>query len=87
MLRGYRCIVIAALGWLSLAASNPPKQAAHHNNSAPQDEITNAANTIAPAVAKAEKTPEKDRGCDQGKDARNSDLCAQWKAADAARDI
>jgi hypothetical protein len=82
----YRCIIVAAFGWLSLAASNPPKQAAHPGNPAPQGEITKAANTVATAIAKAEKTPEKDRGCDQGKDERNSDLCAQWKAADAARD-
>ena len=86
MLRGYRIAIIAAFGWLSLAASSPPKKSATNNNAAPQDETTKAANTIATAVAKAEETPEKDRGCDQGKDERNSDLCAQWKAADAARD-
>jgi hypothetical protein len=31
-------------------------------------------------------TPRFDQGCERGKDDRQSDLCAQWKAADAAAD-
>lgn len=31
-------------------------------------------------------TPPLDKGCERGKDDRQSDLCAQWKAADAASD-
>jgi hypothetical protein len=86
MLRGYRFIVIAAFGWLSLAASNPPNQSSHPDKAASQNEISDAANTVATAITETVKSPEKDGGCDQGKDERNSDLCAQWKAADAARD-
>ncbi|MFL9840045.1 hypothetical protein ABS767_03635 [Sphingomonas sp. ST-64] len=34
----------------------------------------------------ANKAKEADRGCQRGKDDRSSDLCAQWKAADAAKE-
>ncbi|MEP6785084.1 MAG: hypothetical protein ABI898_05000 [Sphingomonadales bacterium] len=82
----YRSVVIAAFGWLSVAASNPPKEATQANNTGPQREISNAANTVASAITEAAKPPEKDGGCNEGQDERHSDLCAQWKAADAARE-
>ena len=91
MLRGYRCIVIAAFGWLSLATNESSiapssvgdNQAASeraNDSKAPQS----ATQTI--ALPKAPEPEPKDAGCPNGKDRRNSDLCAQWKAADAAFD-
>jgi hypothetical protein len=41
-------------------------------------------NNIAAAIEKANQPKQPDAGCDAGKDDRRSDLCAQWKAADAA---
>jgi len=45
-----------------------------------------AAATVASAIRETIQPVESDEGCDHGQDRRNSDLCAQWKAADAARD-
>jgi hypothetical protein len=86
MLRGYRCIVIAAFGWLSLAASPAPDNGAQADQAAPKGKISKADQHVAAAITEAAKPSEKDRGCTQGKEERQSDLCAQWKAADAASD-
>lgn len=51
-----------------------------------QNSIRHAAETIASAISNAREMHEPDRGCDQGNDNRSSDLCAQWKSADAAKD-
>jgi hypothetical protein len=83
---GYRCIIIAAFGWLSLAAGPAPKQSAQPDNAASQSEVSAAAKTVASAISNAAKSSKEDGGCQQGQDERSSDLCAQWKAADAARD-
>lgn len=45
-----------------------------------------AASTIAAAIRETIYPVGKDEGCEKAEDRRNSDLCAQWKAADAARD-
>lgn len=39
-----------------------------------------------PTLLGLQSTEESDRGCRKGQDNRTSDLCAQWKAADAAYD-
>lgn len=36
------------------------------------------------SIVEPDGTPDLEKPCDPGKDNRNSDLCAQWKAADAA---
>jgi hypothetical protein len=62
-------------------AGNPPNP----NNEANKGEATqSAANTIARAIR--EVRPDEDSGCEDRKDKRSSNLCAQWKAADAAND-
>ena len=86
MLRGYR-LFFAALG-LVLAAHHPnleaqPKQAAA------QDRSANALENIAAAYDKQAERAERSQEsnpCKPGDDKRDSDLCAQWKAADAAAD-
>lgn len=83
MLRGYRGFLLAVVGWLSLGAQHPqPATKAQQTQSAAQldastSRIVEAINNIA---------REQDAGCEDRKDKRSSDLCAQWKAADAARD-
>lgn len=52
---------------------------------APPPQKVEVINTVQTSeVAKPEKPDPKDAPCDPPKDVRTSDLCAQWKAADAA---
>lgn len=83
MPRGYRLSVVAAFGWLIFAAS-PPSQAAEGNEATSQQADSRELGRIAAALEKLPETPAPDAGCDAGEDDRSSDLCAQWKAADAA---
>lgn len=87
----YRRIILAAVGWLILAGANhaasyPPKDdqkaAASRRNAGTKQ----AAGTIASAVSITNQPIARDKGCDPGNDKRDSDLCAQWKAADSASD-
>lgn len=85
MLRGYRCILIALVGWLSLAATADPH--AQPKESATQQSIAKSLSDISTTLneqaERAERAPET-QPCASGDDHRDSDLCAQWKAADAA---
>jgi hypothetical protein len=83
----YRSIVIAALGWLSLVGGGPgPEKNAQSKQPASQSTVRGK------VVQPIFRTPEPpiasspDTGCKKGRDKRQSDLCAQWKAADAAWD-
>lgn len=87
----YRSYILALVGWLVLAAAAPnhgdlPKQAAQPQQNQSGDQVSQAANTVATAINNTVGSPDHDRRCNQGQDDRNSDLCAQWKAADAARE-
>lgn len=86
MPRGYRCILIAVVGWLSLAAAQS-NVAADKEEGATQERVANSLENIASTyreqTERAERSPET-RPCEPGYDQRDSDLCAQWKAADAA---
>ena len=84
MLRSYRHIIFALVGFLTLAAANP-KQAATNPQSNAEQQQGRPLDGIAPAIQDAAKPSEHDKECPQGDDRRSSDLCAQWKAADAAR--
>lgn len=86
MLRSYRHFIFALVGCLSLAAQQPEptaseKQAATNQRIA--DALTDIARTYDNQAKGAEGAPES-RPCNPGDDQRDSDLCAQWKAADAA---
>lgn len=88
MPRGYRTIVIAAVGWLALTGAQP-KPAASHEQSYAYSRVGNALSNVAAIndkqTKRSERAPESPP-CGprqyQGKD----DVCAQWKAADAAAD-
>ncbi len=79
----YRSIIVAAVGWLALTAASPEHQAADRNQRYADNASAKALQNIASAIQQANERPEPDAGCKAGQDARNSDLCAQWKAADA----
>lgn len=83
MLGGYRSIVIAIVGWLSLAAAQPEK-AAPDPQAASRNQVAESLNEIATALKNQAESSELEKPCDKGNDNRSSDLCAQWKAADAA---
>ncbi len=82
MSRGYR-ILILAIGLALVGANQPPKPSAH-----PPKELTQTAKgqPSPVAFAKDPATPPKDAGCQRGEENRQSDLCAQWRSADAAAD-
>ena len=48
--------------------------------------VTSELRDIVKAIEKVNSAPHPDMGCPVGKEDRSSDLCAQWKAADAAND-
>jgi hypothetical protein len=87
MPRGYRCIILAAVGWLILAAvpaKAPPDQGKAADT---EQRIANSLDAIARAQGEAVKPippSEYQAPCGKGEKHRSSDLCAQWYAADAA---
>ncbi len=90
MPKSYQYFIIAVFGWLILTAANEPSQATDKEKQQRIDQQhqanqQRAADNIADAIRETISAPEKDRGCSKAKENRNSDLCAQWKAADAAR--
>ena len=92
MVRSDWGIVFAVVGWLSLLAANESKLAPQNISNAQATTQSNASSEVTKPTPQTVTTPEtpeaqpKDSGCADGKDRRNSDLCAQWKAADAAFD-
>jgi hypothetical protein len=84
MPRGYRCIILAAFGWLILAQALPKQgEAANRHDPVAQRQIANSLQSIASSLEKANEPKREDADCSPGSDDRKSDLCAQWKAADA----
>jgi hypothetical protein len=88
MPRGYRHFVFALVGWLSLAAVAPDNRGQTKDSQAaaniqrPLESIASAQNKIATAT----DTGEYQKPCKDGQANDQSDLCAQWYAARAARD-
>jgi hypothetical protein len=86
MLRGYRCIIVAVAG-LILIGANPAPQTSGQGKQANSTQTVSAKPQGAdPASPKQEVAQRPDPGCNDRRDNRDSDLCAQWKAADAAYD-
>ena len=86
MPRGYQCIVIAAVGWLALCAQHPnPSAKDEQAKSAPRvgDALSNNAATYREQTEPSKRVPEP-LPCGPAQYQSNDDLCAQWKAADAA---
>lgn len=83
MLRGYRGILCALAG-LVLAGAGPPKAERQQPAAAPTDKIAPALESIAASLRNQVKPSDLEQPCKEGDNTRSSDLCAQWKAADAA---
>jgi hypothetical protein len=73
------------MGWLSLAADTPKKAAAGEPSAASEERIAEAFNNLAAVVKGQAPSPQIETPCDPNDNIRSSDLCAQWKAADAAK--
>jgi hypothetical protein len=88
MLRSYWGIVVAVIGWLVLvSATQQGSREQPREQPKAQAETRQSALTGAPPPAEAAQIvnrPVLERQCGQGHNDRQSDLCAQWKAADAA---
>lgn len=79
-------IVVAGL---LVGAAPPPNERAQAEQAQAARDLTNAVEALSRNVAeqsKAGQPSELERPCEPGQDSRGSDLCAQWKAADAARE-
>jgi len=71
------------------AAVSPPESGGQAEQAKPQQnqQTTTGSTPIGqPQVESADKTDNTNQPCKAGQDNRNSDLCAQWKAADAAKE-
>lgn len=84
MLRGYRGIVAALIG-LILVAASPGGQRSNPQQAKPRQDVSETLSRIADALDEANKPQREAADCPEGGEDRQSDLCAQWKAADAAR--
>jgi hypothetical protein len=91
--RGYRfgigaalaalVIVCVGLGLYIGAIASPPKVGGTNQRAHAQQRVISAPNAALPQAPRGEDA---NSHCKQGEDNRHSDLCAQWKAADAASD-
>lgn len=84
MPRGYRCIIVAVVGWIILAAAPAPNNGAGNKQPGAADKRNNTLGSIASSLKEANKPKLEATNCSEGSDDRKSDLCAQWQAADAA---
>lgn len=82
MPRGYRYALLTAFGLL--AAASPPGERASREQAQAQRSIAESLRAIDAALKNANEPGEEAKPCPKGEDNRRSDLCAQWKAADAA---
>lgn len=84
MLRGYRGIFLA-FGLILSAATQPQHQNGQNPAKTTNSKIEHSLNGIISTQHEAEKASDLDKPCKEGDDNRASDLCAQWKAANAAQ--
>lgn len=77
--------ILLALAWLILGASLPQGQGSKEDRQAEQA-IANSLENVATAIERGNEPPSYNPDCPKGADDRRSDLCAQWKAADAAHE-
>jgi hypothetical protein len=86
MLGSDRRIFIALAGLALIGANQAPNEPAKGKQATTERQLPPAKPPVAPTVASVQIPAENDLGCDPGEDDRKSDLCAQWKAADATHD-
>lgn len=86
MLRSYRGIIFALIGLVSIGAGEPPKTQIQAEATKEKQEIAKSLESIATSLQRANESSDATKPCANDEEDRNSDLCAQWKAADAASD-
>jgi hypothetical protein len=86
MPRSCRFIIIAIAGLILVGAGQTPNAAAQPKKGQSTATIANKPTPSNPTAPEKPIATPPDTGCKQGEDKRGSDLCAQWKAADAAAD-
>ena len=79
-----RVMIVGFLALLTLAAA-PSQQRGAERQPQTDEEVSNSLREIATAINRANSQGDYERECREGNDNRRSDLCAQWKAADAAK--
>lgn len=84
MFRIYRGIILTISGLVLVGATPLNRKDEKTDQTEKNNRVENALEAIAVAQKEAVQPSEQERPCDQGNDNRQSDLCAQWKAADAA---
>ncbi|WP_346892923.1 hypothetical protein [uncultured Roseibium sp.] len=82
MFRSYWLYIIV----FALVLSLPPQGGRAEEQNPPDDKQITVANPFSWIFDSEEKPDRLTQPCEPGENNRNSDLCAQWKAADAARD-
>lgn len=87
MLRGHRSVFLAFVGLALIGAAPKPDNKNAGEQSQPKAETSQSraatGKLIVPSMP-VTQAPVLERPCHEGQDNRQSDLCAQWKAADAA---
>lgn len=86
MAKSYRLLIAAFVGLVLVAASEPPKLVESPKEKTVDSELAHGLASISSAIAELKQPTEADPPCQPGENNRNSDLCAQWKAADSASD-
>jgi hypothetical protein len=80
----YRSLIAALIGLTLIGAAPEKEKIADGAQAASEKAREKQLDRIASALEKLPDSATKDAGCKPGQDDRGSDLCAQWKAADAA---
>lgn len=78
--------IVCGLIFVLLLAALPPHDQGNPQQTQTEQTLAETEGPSARLVNDAYKNPDLDKPCDQGADHRESDLCAQWKAADAAKE-
>lgn len=88
MPRGYRRHSLAIVGWLILAFGSPPDREQLPNKGSSAERIEHSLEEVAASQKRladiASKPDKNEAPCDPSQADFGSDLCAQWKAANAA---
>ena len=79
----FRAVILSAAAFVAVAAS-PPGQEAASEQSETDSSIAKSLRSIDASLKAANEPKEETEPCEKGEPNRNSDLCAQWQAADAA---
>lgn len=82
---GRIALSVALLAAAVALGGTEPKNSGGKPDGATQEQVSASLKSIATALNDANKPSQHDKPCEDGSDNRASDLCAQWKAADAAQ--